>query len=85
VNLSAPVISVVPAGVVMLVSTAPGPALGGETAVTCVSELTVKLEAETEPNLTPVAPVKSWPLITTEVPPLIEPVGELTPVMPGGG
>jgi hypothetical protein len=76
---------VVPATVVTVISTVPGLALGGETALIWVSELTAKLEAAAEPNLTALAPVKSWPVITTDLPPVTEPLGEPTAVMPGGG
>src|SRR5262249_33659976 len=52
-------------------STVPVPA--GETAVIEVSEFTVKLAALVEPNLTAVAPVKSLPVIVTDVPPDSDP------------
>jgi len=76
---------VVPAAVVTLVSTTPGLVLGGTTAVITASELTVKLEAGVEPNLTALAPVKSWPVSTTEAPPDVGPEAGLTEPIPGGG
>jgi hypothetical protein len=43
-----------------------------------VAELTVKLLAATEPNITAVAPLKSVPVMLTEVPPAVLPlVGEM--------
>jgi len=47
---------------------------GGETAVICVSESTVKDAASTDPNRTAVAPVKFLPVMTTLVPPAAGPL-----------
>jgi hypothetical protein len=67
----------VPVGVVTVTSTGPeDPA--GDTAVKVVEEVTLNDVAGTEPNLTPVAPVKVVPVTVTEVPPAVEPVLGLT-------
>ena len=58
----------VPPGVVTLTSTVPAASVG-ETAVIEVAELTVKLVASVEPNLTEVAPVNPTPVMVTVVPP----------------
>jgi len=43
-----------------------------------VAEVTVKLLAATDPNITAVAPLRSVPVIVTKVPPTILPfVGEM--------
>jgi hypothetical protein len=84
VNWSAPLVADVPAGVVTVMSTVPGPPLG-ETAVIWSAVLTAKLAAFAVPNLTLVAPVKLAPAMTTEVPPAAVPVTGLTPVTDGGG
>ena len=55
-------------GVVTVTSAIPEPA--GEVAVILISELTVKLVAAVEPNLTAVAPVNPVPVIVTVVPPV---------------
>jgi hypothetical protein len=69
-------VGLVPAGVVTVTSTMPDPA--GETAVTSVSETTLKLVATVDPKLTPVAPVKPEPVMVTDVPPAVGPdVGEM--------
>lgn len=50
----------------------------GATAVICVALLTVKELAATEPKLTLVAPVRFVPVMTTLVPPAVEPLfGEI--------
>jgi hypothetical protein len=47
-------------------------------AVMDVAEVTVKLLAATDPNITAVAPLRSVPVIVTKVPPTILPfVGEM--------
>jgi len=69
--------------VVTVTSTVPVPA--GETAVIEVAELTVKLVALAEPNLTAVAPLKFVPVMLTEVPPVTEPSLGLTFVTTGEG
>ena len=71
----------VPPAVVTVISVAPTePA--GEVAVICVSELTVKLVATVEPNFRVVAPVKSVPVITTEVPPAARPlIGDIAVIV----
>src|SRR5882672_8601645 len=84
VNWSALPVADVPAGVVTVMSTVPGAPLG-ESAVICPALLTVKLAALAAPNLTPVAPVKLVPAMTTDVPPAAVPVTGLTPVTDGGG
>ena len=61
--------------------TVPFPA--GAIAVIFVDELTVKLVAATPPNSTEVAPVKSVPVMTTEVPPEFKPLDGLRPVTDG--
>ena len=59
----------------MVTLTVTGPALpGGATAVIWVSESTRNVDAATEPNLTPVAPMKPVPVITTSFPPAAGPV-----------
>jgi hypothetical protein len=78
-------VAVVPAAVVALTSTVPAVGLGGATAVITASELTVKLEAGVLPNLTALAPVKSWPMSATEAPPVVEPEAGLSELIPGGG
>src|SRR2546425_952317 len=82
-NWSAPLVGVVPPGVVTVTSTAPVP--GGETATIDVAELTVKLLASADPNLTAVAPMRSVPLIVTRVPPASPPLLGLTLMTAGGG
>ena len=66
----------VPPTVVTFTSAAPVPL--GVIAVICVDELTVKLVAFADPKVTAVAFANPVPVITTEVPPLFEPVeGEM--------
>jgi hypothetical protein len=74
-------VRLVPPAVVTVISVAPTePA--GEVAVICVSELTVKLVATVEPNFRVVAPVKSVPVITTEVPPAARPlIGDIAVIV----
>jgi hypothetical protein len=67
VNRSAEPVGFVAFRVLTVTSTTPDPA--GETAVIDVAELTVKLVALVEPNLTAVAPLNPVPVIVTEVPP----------------
>ena len=56
-------------------------AVAGAVAVICVSLFTVNDVAFVAPNLTAVAPVNPLPVMTTDVPPRVEPtVGEM-PVM----
>jgi hypothetical protein len=55
----------VPAGVVTLIN--PVEASVGTTAVTCVSEITLKVPATAAPKATDVVPVKPEPLMVTEV------------------
>jgi hypothetical protein len=50
-----------------------------------VEEVTLNDVAGTEPNLTPVAPVKVVPVTVTEVPPAVEPVLGLTEETVGAG
>jgi len=82
VNPSAELVELVPPGVVTVTCTVPA-ASGGDVAVIAVAELTVKLVAFVEPNLTAVAPVKFVPVIVTEVPPASRPAFGLTPVTVG--
>jgi hypothetical protein len=56
----------------------------GVVAVICVSDTTVNWAAESNPNDTPVAPVKPDPVIVTDVPPATGPAVGLTPVTTGG-
>jgi hypothetical protein len=65
-------VSVVPPGVDTVTSTVPVP--GGETAVTEVEELTVKLVALVDPNLTSLADPSLVPVIVTTVPPAAGPL-----------
>jgi hypothetical protein len=70
----------VPPGVVTEIGPLVAPL--GTVAVTCVDEFTLKLEAATPLNPTPLAPVKLVPVITTLVPDA-PPAGE-KPVIVGG-
>jgi hypothetical protein len=83
VNLSAALIPLVSLGVVTVMSTVPTPA--GALALIDVGELTVKLLAWSAPKLTPVAPVKSVPVIVELVPPAAGPLFGFTFVTVGGG
>ncbi len=89
-NWSPAPIAEVPPGVVTVTSTAPA-ACAGAVAVIWVAESTVKVDALLVPNFTPDAaqlgavPEKSVPVITTEVPPAVEPSTGLTPVTVGVG
>ena len=83
VNSSEVDVALVPAGVVTVMSTVPA-ASGGEMAVTCVPEYTVKDAAATDPKSTAVAPRKFVPVIVTEVLPLVDPETGETPVTVGG-
>src|SRR5437879_4115634 len=74
--------ALVPASVVTATSTVPA-AWAGLTAVTCVSDTTVKLVAVVAPNLTAVAAVNPHPPIVTPVPPDTEPAAGLTEVTAG--
>ena len=74
----------VPAGVVTVTSTVPALAAGA-VAVMEVGELTVKLTALADPNLTAVVPVKFVPVTVTEVPPAVGPAFGPTPATEGGG
>ena len=67
VKWSAPLTALVPAGVVTVTSTVPRP--GGLVAAIWVPLVTENEAAAAEPNLTATAPVKSEPVIVTEVPP----------------
>src|SRR5437588_94350 len=81
VNLSAATRALVPAGVVTVRSTCPGPA-AGEVAVIDVVLSTVKV-APVVPNETPVAPLKFVPEMITVAPPAVLPVVGLSPVTTG--
>ena len=63
----------VPAGVVTCTSTVPW-LCAGVTAMIDVGLLTLKLAAGVPPNVTDVASLRSVPLMTTLVPPLVDPV-----------
>jgi hypothetical protein len=82
VNWSAPLVGLVPPGVVTVTSTTPLPA--GLVAAMCVGSVTLK-EAAVPPNVTAVAPVKLVPVIVTGVPPEVDPVPGDTEDMVGGG
>src|ERR1700716_3206579 len=82
-NWSAVLAGVVPPSVVTITSTAPVP--GGETAAIDVGELTVKLLASADPNLTAVAPKRPVPLMVTKVPPASPPLLGLTLMSAGAG
>src|SRR5947208_1787985 len=84
VNRSAVFTAEVPPAVVTVTSTAPA-AFAGETAVMDVAELMTNEAAFTPPNDTAVAPVKFVPVITTDVPPLVDPLVGLNPVTVGAG
>jgi hypothetical protein len=77
VNWSAPLVALVPAGVVTVTSTLPA-APAGAVAVTDVADPTVKL-AFVAPNFTDVAPVNPVPVIVTAVPPAVDPLLGVTP------
>jgi hypothetical protein len=81
VKESAKTVGEVPSGVVMLTSTVPVPA--GDTTVTLVGEFTVTFVAAIPPKVTPVALVKSVPVMVTVVPPNLDPVFGDRPVMAG--
>ena len=84
VNSSTGEVALVPPGVVTVTSTVPAvPA--GETAVIWVAEVTVKLDAETVPNFTTVAPVNPVPVTVTVVPPATGPDAGVIPVTVGTG
>ena len=84
VNRSAETIAEVPPGVVTLMSTTPDTP-GGETAVICVALFTLKYEAFVEPKVTADALVKFVPVITTALPPKVDPVVRSSPLIVGAG
>jgi hypothetical protein len=62
------------------------PALpAGLAVVICVAELTAKDAAAMPPKFTTEAPLKFVPVITTEVPPAVDPLLGLTAVTVGAG
>jgi hypothetical protein len=69
----------------VLTRTSTVPLPGGETAAISESLTTRKVSAGAAPKLTPVAPVKSAPLMVTDVPPKAGPDDGLTPVTDGAG
>ena len=74
---SAPVVALVPPGVVTVTWTVPAvPA--GAVAVIWVALMTVKWWRLSAPNLTAVAPVRLVPVIVTEVPPAVGPAAGLS-------
>jgi hypothetical protein len=81
VKRSDELVALVPPDVVTITSTVPVPA--GEVAVIEVGELTVKLIAFWEPNLTAETSLKLPPLIVTLVPPAAGPLLGLTPATVG--
>src|SRR2546421_139814 len=83
VNLSAATSALVPAGVVTVTSTCPGP-VAGEVAVTDVVLSTVKVTG-VAPKETPVAPLKFVPEMVTAVPPAVLPLVGLSPLTTGAG
>jgi len=85
VNLSDPLVALVPPAVVTVTSTLPAAGTFGEVTVICVAEFTVTLVAETVPNLTAVAPVRFVPVMVTVVPPVATPELGDTLVTLGGG
>lgn len=74
----------VPLGVVTVTPTLPT-GKGGDVAVICVLESTVKLAAGKLPKVTAVAPVKSVPVRVTLVPPAVVPLLGFSVVMAGAG
>ena len=74
--------ALVPLGVVTVTSTVPAPPTG-ETAVSWVNELTVKLVAALEPKSTALAPVKPVPVTMTELATDTGPETGLTPLTVG--
>jgi hypothetical protein len=72
VNWSLAPVGEVPLGFVTVTSTAPA-VWGGDVAVIWVSESTLKPAAGVVPKVTAVAPVKSVPVMTTDVPPAVGP------------
>ena len=82
VKWSAPLTALVPAGVVTVTSTVPRP--GGLVAAIWVPLVTENEAAAAEPNLTATAPVKSEPVIVTEVPPAGGPWFGATELTTGG-
>jgi hypothetical protein len=83
-NLSEGEVTLVPPGVVTVISIVPA-AWAGEVTFIRVSESTVKTEAESVPNRTSVVPVKPVPVIMTNVPPATGPVAGEIPEMAGTG
>jgi len=82
VNWSAVDVRDVPAALVTVTSTSPGP-LAGVVAVICVEELTVIVLAGTDPNETETNCVKFVPVMVTLVPPAVVPEVGLTAVTVG--
>ena len=74
-----------PLGVVTCTLNAAGPGAVGETALIWVGLLTKKNVAGRPPKLTPVAPVRFVPVMTTFVPPLIGPELGASAVTVGAG
>ena len=72
-NWSPAPVELVPAVVVTVMSTVAA-AWAGETAVMDVLELTTQLTAGTLPKFTAVVPVRSVPVMVTEVPPAVLPL-----------
>ena len=82
-NWSALLVTLVPLAVVTVTSTVPLPA--GLVAVTWVALTTVNVVAALPPKLTPVAPLKSVPVMVTEVPPAAGPLPGATALTVGAG
>lgn len=71
-NLSAKLLILEPPGAVTVTSTVPAYPTG-EVAMISVVLSTVKLDASEEPKLTAVVPMKPFPIIMTEVLPVVGP------------
>ena len=84
-NWSAEPVALLPPGVVTVTSTTPADP-DGLVAVTWVALSTVKVDAAVAPKLTADAPVKSVPVMVTEVPPAVDPLlGEMPLTVGAGG
>jgi len=80
--LSAGVLAEVPAEVVTVTFTGPGPAAAGLLTMSCVAESAV-IRPDAAPKLTPVAPDKPVPVTVTSIPPAVLPPAGETPVTTG--
>jgi hypothetical protein len=73
----------VPSGLVTLMSMVPA-GCGGDTTVSCVSELTTRSVTGTSPKSTSVTSDSPVPVMTTTTPPLLLPLETLSEVVAGG-